>query len=183
LELFGHVGDPALAEALPGERVDATSAKHGPHSEFEGAGVGGRHDRAEIVGGQPEQRLGLVDGKLKARLALLRPVRAAEERLAEVIGRPAGALGARAGGEMRAIRPLLRPRGRRHVSLPFQIEAPRWGGVSHAGKYASSHCASISARSQAARLGFLDKLPTGANLSVMSIKRAKLQRMPLIAHS
>src|SRR5690606_30289143 len=81
LELFGHVGDPALAEALPGERVDATSAKHGPHSEFEGAGVRGRHDRAEIVGGQPEQRLGLVDGKLKARLALLRPVRAAEERL------------------------------------------------------------------------------------------------------
>ena len=83
---------------------------------------------------------------------------------------------------MRAIRPLLRPRRRRHVSLPFQIEAPRWGGVSHGGKYARSRRASISARSQSLRTPFLDKSAMDANLMNMNIARANLQRILLIAH-
>ena len=44
LELLGDVRHPALAEALPGQRIDAARAQHGPHGHLEGAGVGGRHD-------------------------------------------------------------------------------------------------------------------------------------------
>ena len=42
LELLGDVRHPALAEALPGQRIDAALAQHGPHGHLEGAGVGGR---------------------------------------------------------------------------------------------------------------------------------------------
>ena len=114
LELLGDVGHPALAEALPGQRIDAARAQHGPHRHLEGAGVGGRHDAAHVAGGQAQQRLGLVDGELEARLAFLGAMRAAEERLVEVLEGPAGALGAGAGGEVHVGRPLGRLRRRGH---------------------------------------------------------------------
>ena len=109
LELLGHVGDPALAEAFPGQRIDTARAEHRPHGKFEGAGVRRRYDPAEVVGRETEQRFGFVDREFQARFAFLRPVRPAEKRFFECLGRPAGALGAGAGGEVRAIRPRLRP--------------------------------------------------------------------------
>ena len=114
LQLLGGVGHPALAEALPGQRVDAACAQHGPHGHLEGAGVGGRHDAADVAGGQAQQRLGLVDGELQARLAFLGAMRAAEERLVERLQGPAGALGAGAGGEQHIARPLGRLGRRGH---------------------------------------------------------------------
>ena len=105
-------------------------AQHGPHGHLEGAGVGGGHDGAHVARRQAQQRLGLVDGELQARLAFLGAVRAAEERVVEGFEGPAGALGAGAGGEMDIGRPLGRLGGGGHGCLPFQIAAPRWGGVS-----------------------------------------------------
>ena len=36
LELLGDVGHPALAEAFPGQRLDAARAQHAPHGHLEG---------------------------------------------------------------------------------------------------------------------------------------------------
>ena len=119
LELLGGIRHPALAEAFPGQHVDAALTEHGPHGHLEGAGVGGGHDGAQVAGRKAEQRLGLVDGELEARLAFLGAVRAAEERVFEFLGGPAGALGAGAGGKMRECRPLGRFRGGGHLpTLP-----------------------------------------------------------------
>ncbi len=44
LQLRDDVGDPALAEVLPRQHVDAARAEHAPQRHLEGAGVGARHD-------------------------------------------------------------------------------------------------------------------------------------------
>ncbi len=97
LQLLDDVVDPARAEALPRQGIDAALPEHGPERHLEGAGVRARHDATDEAGGQAEHRFGLVDGELEARLAFLRAMRAAEERLVEGFGGPAGALGAGAG--------------------------------------------------------------------------------------
>ncbi len=55
---------------------------------------------------------------------------AAEQRAVERVQRPAGTLGAGAGGEIGVGRTQVRPRRLiAIVALPFRREAPRWGGV------------------------------------------------------
>ena len=71
LQLLDHVGDPAGAEALPGEHGDRPRAEQRPHRHFERAGVGGGDDAEPVVGGQAEQRVRPVD-----RLAEAAPCRA-----------------------------------------------------------------------------------------------------------
>jgi hypothetical protein len=46
LQLLGGVGDPALAEAFPRQRINTTRAQHRPHGQLESARVGGWHDGA-----------------------------------------------------------------------------------------------------------------------------------------
>ena len=119
LELLGGVRHPALAEAFPGQHVDAALTEHGPHGHLEGTGVGGWDDGAQVARREAQERPGLVDGELETRLALLGAVRPAEERVVEFLEGPAGALGAGAGGKMRVCRPLGRFRGGGHLpTLP-----------------------------------------------------------------
>ena len=81
--------------------------------------------------GSLEERLGALDGKLEKRLALFRPVRAAEKRAPEGVTDQPGCLAARAAKKKRVgSRTHGRPSGA-VICLPFQIDAPRWGGVAH----------------------------------------------------
>src|SRR6202007_2659443 len=69
-----------------------------------------------------------INGKLELVLADLGAVRAAERRILEIFGGPAGALGAGAGRKMRRGRPLSGLRCSH--DLPFQIVSlPLGGGV------------------------------------------------------
>ncbi len=131
LELLGDVGDPALAEAFPGEHVDAARAEQGPQRHLDRAGVGRRHDADAIAGRHLQDFTGEVDGALELGLARLGAVRAADQRVLEDLEVPARALGAGPGRKKRHTRPQCRLR--RHGALPFQIDAPRWGGVARCG--------------------------------------------------
>jgi hypothetical protein len=71
LQLLDHVGDPARAEAFPGQHRRAARAQHRPHRHLDGAGVRGRHDADPVVRGHAEDvarrldrglQLGLADG-------------------------------------------------------------------------------------------------------------------------
>ena len=116
LELLDHVGDPALAEAFPGQHVDAARAEQRPQRHLDRAGIGGRHDADAVVGRHLQHFAGEVDGALQARLAELGAVRAAEGGIFESVERPAGALGAGAGGKERRAGPRGGRRG--HVFHP-----------------------------------------------------------------
>ena len=135
LELLDDIGDPAGAEALPGDHVDAARAEQRPQRHLDRAGVGGRHDADPVVGRHLQDVAGELDRLLELGLADLGAVRAAErgsiERCSDHPGRLAqgpeeklGFAGRNAGfGE------------RRHRGLSFQIAAPRWGGVAHGRRY------------------------------------------------
>jgi hypothetical protein len=99
-ELLRDVGDPFLAEALPGEHVDATRAEQRPQRHLHRPGVGAGHDGDAAVARNAEHRTGEVDGFFQLRLARLRAVGAPDYRIAQGGGRPARALGAGAGGEV-----------------------------------------------------------------------------------
>ena len=71
LELLGSIGDPAFAEAFPGDGRNRTGAEHRPHRQFIGAGIAGRHDADAVRVGDAEQLAGKIDGVLQARLAEL----------------------------------------------------------------------------------------------------------------
>ncbi len=129
LELFFDVGDPAFAERFPSQHGHRPGAEQRPQRQFNGAGVGGRHDSDAVIGGDLEHLAGQIDGALELRLADLGSVRARKNGVGEGLQAPARALGAGAGRKVRNGRPhagLLCRHG-----LPFQIGAPRWGGVSH----------------------------------------------------
>ena len=104
LELLGSIGDPAFAEAFPGDGRHRAGAQHRPHRHFIGTGVAGRHDADAVRVGDAEQLAGQIDGVLKARLAELGTMRAAKGNNVELFGAPARALGARTGRKMRARR-------------------------------------------------------------------------------
>src|SRR6185503_8185236 len=131
LQLLDDIDDPILAERLPSQNVDTARAEQRPKRHLHRAGIRARNDGDKIVVRQLEQGAGSVDGKLQPGLAGSRTVRTAEQRVLEVVERPAGVLCARAGGEERALRPRRGPFGNGHRCLSFQIDAPRWGGVSH----------------------------------------------------
>ena len=96
-QLLHHVGDPALAEALPGQHIDATLPEQRPQRHFDGACVGSRNDADEIVFGDFEDRPRFLDGLAQACLAGCSPVRAADKCITQRLRRPAGALGAGSG--------------------------------------------------------------------------------------
>ncbi len=119
LELLQDIGDPTLAEAFPGERIDTALAEQRPHRHLESPGVRSGNDAANVVLRQLKELARLVDGELQARLAFLRSMGAAEKCVAEDFGGPAGALGAGAGREMRSCRLGSRLRMVGHVpTLP-----------------------------------------------------------------
>ena len=129
LELLDHIRDPALAEAFPGEHVDAPRAEQRPHGHFDRAGVGGGHDADEIVGGDLQDFAGEIDGQLQLHLADLGAVGAAKGRIREVLEAVSGALGAGAGGEI-GIGGAGRWVRYCHSGPSFQMGAARWGAVS-----------------------------------------------------
>ena len=65
LELFDNVGDPALAEAFPGQDIDAARAENRPHGHFERAGVGARRDADSVVARDAEHFARQVDRELE----------------------------------------------------------------------------------------------------------------------
>ena len=119
-QLLLDVGDPGLAEAFPGDHVDAACAQQRPHRHFHRAGVGGRHDADAVIGRHLQDLAGEVDGRLQFRLADGGAMRAAERRVGEGGGRPARALGAGAGGKIRIGRPHNRLCHRRHLARPLE---------------------------------------------------------------
>ena len=128
LELLGHIRDPAFAEAFPGEHLDRAGSEHRPQRHLDRAGIGGGHDADAVIGRNLQDFAGQVDGALQARLAELRPVRAAQRVGFEIFERPSGALRAGAGGKKRRARTRCGQIGHGYPS--FQMVAPRWGGVS-----------------------------------------------------
>ena len=54
-QLIAGVGEPALAKALPGEKVGAAGAEQRPHRHLERAGVRSGHQADAMVVGQAEQ--------------------------------------------------------------------------------------------------------------------------------
>ena len=127
LQLLGDVADPAFAEGFPGQHGHRLRPEQRPERHFDRAGVGGRHDADAVIRRHLQHFAGQIDGALELGLARFRAVRAAKNGGVEILGVPAGALGARAGRKMRHSRPHGRRRERHDLS--FQIVAPRWGGV------------------------------------------------------
>ena len=128
LQFLDDVADPALAEGFPGERGDGPRAEQRPQRHFDRAGIGRRHDADAVIRRHFQHFTRQVDRKLQLGLADLRAMRTAESCVLEILGVPAGALGAGAGGEMRHGRPRS---GLRYGHLlPFQIVSlPLGGGV------------------------------------------------------
>ena len=83
LELLDDVGHPAVAEAFPGEHVDAALAEQRPQRHLDGAGVGGRHDADAVVGRNVENFAGEIDGLFELGLADLGAVRTAERGIGQ----------------------------------------------------------------------------------------------------
>ncbi len=90
LQLLDHVGDPAGAEALPGDHVDAALAEQRPQRHLDGAGVGRRHDADAVVGRNLKHLAGQLDRLLELGLADLGAMRAAERGVVQRLERPAG---------------------------------------------------------------------------------------------
>ena len=132
LELLDHIGDPALAEAFPGQHVDATRAKQRPHGHFDCAGVGGGHDTDEIISGDLQDFAREVDGQLQLHLSDLGAVRAAQRRIGEILEAVARTLGAGSGGEI-GIGGTHRRMRYCHFGPSFQMGAARWGAGSRTG--------------------------------------------------
>ena len=78
LQLLDDIGDPAGAETLPGDHVDAARAEQRPQRHLDRAGVGGRHDADAVVGGNLQDLAGQLDRLLELVLADLGAVRSAE---------------------------------------------------------------------------------------------------------
>ena len=117
LQLLNDVRHPILAEALEGEKLHGLGAEHRPQGHFDGAGVGTGHDADQEIVGNLQHLAGAVDRLLQAGLARLRTVRAAEDRVLEILGIPSGALCARAGRKLRARRTHCRLGEGRHVDV------------------------------------------------------------------
>ena len=122
LQLLGHVGDPVLAEALEGQQLHRLGAQHRPHRHFHGAGVRTGHDADQEIVRNLEHLARAVDRFLQPRLAQLGAMRTAKNRVLEILGGPAGALGARAGRKLGASRAHGRLGEGRHsdVSHPYR---------------------------------------------------------------
>ena len=78
LELLGDVGDPAVAEALPGEHGDRPRPEQRPNRHLHRAGVGRRDDAEPVIGRELQQRVGAIDRLLQSGLAERSAMRAAE---------------------------------------------------------------------------------------------------------
>ena len=128
LQFLDDVADPALAEGFPGDGGDGTRAEQRPQRHFDRAGIGRRHDADLVIGRHFKHFARQFDRELELGLADLRAMRAAEGCVLEILGVPAGALGAGAGGKMRHVRP--RSGLRYGHDLSFQIVSlPLGGGV------------------------------------------------------
>ena len=125
-QLLYGVGDPALAEALPGHDVDGPGAEQRPHRHLDRARIRARHDADPVIGGDLEKLAGEVDRQLQLGLADLGAVRAAERRILQRLEGPAGALGAGARRETGISRPAGRLCGR-HLGHPSRWKPPVGG--------------------------------------------------------
>ena len=119
LELLDDIGDPASAEAFPGNHVDAALAEQRPERHFDGAGVGSRHDADAVIRRHVQNFTGKVDGLLQLGLADLGAVRPAERGIGKRFKRPTGALRARARRKMGVLRTHVRLCGSLSCSLSF----------------------------------------------------------------
>ena len=78
-EFVPDVAGPLLAEVLPGQQVDAAAAEQRPQRQFDGAGIGCRHDSQPVAIGDAKQVAATLDHLGKFGLASLRPVRSPQE--------------------------------------------------------------------------------------------------------
>jgi hypothetical protein len=99
LELLHGIRDPALAEALPGERGDGLRAQHRPHRHLVCAGVGAGDDTDAVRIGELQQFAHQVDAVLEAGLADLRAMRATERFRGELVRGPTRRFRAGTGAE------------------------------------------------------------------------------------
>ena len=93
LELLDDVGDPALAEAFPGQHVDAARAEQRPQGHFDRAGVGPRRDADAVIARDAEHFARQVDRELELGFGELGAMRASQRRVSEELsGSSRGAL-------------------------------------------------------------------------------------------
>ena len=100
LQLLDHVGDPALAEAFPGQHVDAAGAQQRPHRHLDGAGVGRRHDADAVIGGNAAAFRACGRWPLRAWPCRAWSGASGRAGAPSALERPAGALGAGTRGEI-----------------------------------------------------------------------------------
>ena len=128
LQLIDDIAGPGFAEGFPGQCGDGPRAEQRPQRHFDRAGIGCRHDADLVIGGNPKHLARQFDRELELGLADFRAMRTAKSGIREILGAPAGALGAWAGRKVRHVRP--RSGLRCSHDLPFQIASlPLGGGV------------------------------------------------------
>src|SRR5438874_44847 len=100
----------AFAQPLdfPGQHGHGARPEQRPQRHLDCAGIGGRHDADAVARRHLQHVAREIDGALELGLAKLGAMRASEDGVGEGLQAPAGALGAGAGGAMRASGPDLR---------------------------------------------------------------------------
>ena len=94
VELVGDVLDPFLPEAFPAHRGDGARAEHRPHRHLERAGIRAGDDSDPMAVGQFEHLAHQRDAVCQSRLVMRAAMRPAETVEVELVGAPAGRLGA-----------------------------------------------------------------------------------------
>ncbi len=100
-ELLLDVGDPVLAERVPGEHIDAARPQQRPQRHLHGAGIRRRHQRDAIAVRESQQLPRLRQRQLDPRLGFGLAMIAPEQRALQRLDRPAWTLGARPRRESR----------------------------------------------------------------------------------
>ncbi|MNS82080.1 hypothetical protein D3C72_1158150 [compost metagenome] len=85
LKLLDDVGNPASAEAFPGEHVNAAFAQQRPERHFNSAGVGCGNNADTIIGRNIKNFTGEINGLLQLGFANLGAMRATERCIGESI--------------------------------------------------------------------------------------------------
>ncbi len=63
-QMLDDIVDPAFAEGVPGEDIDATLAEQGPKRDFDRAGIRARDDSNSIILRNPQNLAGQIDHAL-----------------------------------------------------------------------------------------------------------------------
>ncbi len=116
LELLDDIGNPAGAEAFPGDHINAALAEQRPERHLDGTGVGSRHDADAVIRRHFQNFAGEIDRLLQLGLADFRAVRTAKGRIGKSFERPTRTFRAGARRKMSVLRTHVRLCGICHIA-------------------------------------------------------------------